>query len=253
MSPFIIFVIIHLLANMVYYATLFTLDIRTLKDGSRNGEEIVSLLEEEESEETFAPVPKSVVEDPDIGFRFAIPESSPAEFPVIEEADDSLQNPPQHVLFPLAEYMKENEICQSNTKGEDESVIPVAGIEESKESASISPLENEEKGFIDREEEDGLVTVKYTDMKSAPHKDELFDANSAFDASLRQPSYTITKMIEPSVSPFTRQQIMEANEIMESIKLSGNQHSRVPFSQIMCSQELREQYNLDTWDEVTRT
>lgn len=241
MSPFIIFAIVLTLGYVIYYGAMVATDLAA--QSKRQGDE-TETIDTGTEEDDFVHTAKSVYEDPDnggFGFTTDVPEE-PAQ--VIQEAEEE----PEEVPEPT------NETVEEETPAE-EAEEPLS--EGTAEETSDEPTDTDEPEVQEdpeaevEEDDDGLVTVEYTEQQEEK-KEELFDVNQAFDPSLTQPKFGVSQVIEPSASLETQQKANEVNNALESIERLGNQHKPLVLVNLLKNKELSEQHNIDTRDEVTK-
>jgi len=241
MSPFIIFAIVLTLGYVLYYGAMVATDLAA--QSKRQGDE-TETIDTGTEEDDFVHTAKSVYEDPDnggFGFTTDVPEETAQ---VILEAEEE----PEEVPEPTNETVEEETPAE-----EDEEPLSEGTAEET----SDEPTDTDEPEVQEapeqevEEDDDGLVTVEYTEQQEEK-KEELFDVNQAFDPSLTQPKFGVSQVIEPSASPETQQKANEVNNALESIERLGNQHKPLVLANLLKNKELSEQHNIDTRDEVTK-
>lgn len=229
------------LGYVIYYGAMVATDLAA--QSKRQGDE-TETIDTGTEEDDFVHTAKSVYEDPDnggFGFTTDVPEE-PAQ--VIQEAEEE----PEEVPEPT------NETVEEETPAE-EAEEPLS--EGTAEETSDEPTDTDEPEVQEapeqevEEDDDGLVTVEYTEQQEEK-KEELFDVNQAFDPSLTQPKFGVSQVIEPSASPETQQKANEVNNALESIERLGNQHKPLVLANLLKNKELSEQHNIDTRDEVTK-
>ena len=229
MSPFIIFAIVLTIANVLYYATIITMDLNAKSKKEGEHEETISASDTKDAEEY---APQTVLEDTKTG-GFSFLESTENNENSIEEVIESINTP---------------------TIADDDSRLDIAEILANTDgnnrqgSGDVEPSE-EHPDNVDNK--DSLNTTSaFLEVPPEEKEDEVFDESKAFNQDMAQPQYAVSSIIGNEKDAVLTQRIEEINQRLMDCPTERGLRNPIQLASEM--RENRENSNIDLKDEYTQ-
>lgn len=206
MTGFIIFAIVLTLAYVLYFAAMITTDLAALKKAAETEEENIDIGTISEEVDEFAS--QNVVEDPSTGgFNFVSSQHKEevaneiAEAEEDENDDDALRYDNDDLSESEAEHTSENQEQEPDDNEE-----PAEDLDEPE--PEDEPIDEESGGF---------EVHDFSEQEEEQPEQKAFKEDDAFDPSLRQKTYDVKNVFEPSASPELNGHANTVNAALESI------------------------------------
>lgn len=207
MTGFIIFAIVLTLAYVLYFAAMITTDLAALKKAAETEEENIDIGTTSEEVDEFAT--QNVVEDPSTGgFNFVSSQQKEEDVATeIAEAEEQL-NDDDALRYDNDDHSEATEEGKSEAQEQEseDNEDPTEDLDE--------PEPEEES--ID-EESGGFEVHDFSEQEEPEPEQNVFKEDDAFDPSLRQKTYDVKNVFEPTASPEVRGHANAVNAAMESI------------------------------------
>lgn len=207
MTGFIIFAIVLTLAYVLYFAAMITTDLAALKKAAETEEENIDIGTTSEEVDEFAT--QNVVEDPSTGgFNFVSSQQKEEDVATeIAEAEEQL-NDDDALRYDNDDHSEATEEGKSEAQEQEseDNEDPTEDLDE--------PEPEEES--ID-EESGGFEVHDFSEQEEPEPEQKVFKEDDAFDPSLRQKTYDVKNVFEPTASPEVRGHANTVNAAMESI------------------------------------
>lgn len=206
MTGFIIFAIVLTLAYVLYFAAMITTDLAALKKAAETEEENIDIGSANEEVDEFAT--QNVVEDPSTGgFNFVSSQQSEEEVATeIAEAEEQL-NDNDSLRYDDDNHSEAEEANSENQEQE---------IEDNEEPEDDLDEAEPDDEPID-EESGGFEVHDFSEQEEPEPEQKVFKEDDAFDPSLRQKTYDVKNVFEPSASPEVNGHANTVNAALESI------------------------------------
>ena len=260
MSPFLILFIVLTLGYILYYVGVMAMDVRAMSKKDAPTVETIPTEEQAEGneEEEEEQAPRTVVQDPNGGFHYTIPEKPSKTEEKEEDIAEAQETPAESVEEKTDEHPQEEKQPEQTEEAPQEE----ASTEDAEES-DVQPAEEPtsepdgtdagtEKEAEDEEEEEYpnivISTFKDEDPNDKPEP-EPFDANTAFDPDLARKPFGITAIIEPQTDPVVEQRTAKIKSSMIDINTKGNLFAPNAFSAAILNDA---EQNIVRHDEYTR-
>lgn len=207
MTGFIIFAIVLTLAYVLYFAALITTDLAALKKAAETEEENIDIGTTSEEVDEFAT--QNVVEDPSTGgFNFVSSQQKEETANAIAEAEEEENDNDYDAL----RYDNDD----SSESAEEKSENHEQESEDNEDPTEDLDEPEPEEESID-EESGGFEVHDFSEQEEPEPEQKVFKEDDAFDPSLRQKTYDVKNVFEPTASPEVRGHANTVNAAMESI------------------------------------
>lgn len=206
MTGFIIFAIVLTLAYVLYFAALITTDLAAMKKAAETEEENIDIGSTSDEVDEFAT--QNVVEDPSTGgFNFVSSQQKEETANEIAEAEEEV-NDDDALRYDNDDHSEATEEGKSEAQEQEseDNEDPTEDLDE--------PEPEEES--ID-EESGGFEVHDFSEQEEPEPEQKVFKEDDAFDPSLRQKTYDVKNVFEPTASPEVRGHANTVNAAMESI------------------------------------
>lgn len=248
MSAFALFVIILTCAYFFYNIAVIALDVKAMTKGEEEKVERISVSESQEESRTDNEeyTPRAVIEDTKTG-GFTLSYGHP------EEDDDVIAEAFEEPS-PDASETGDVQPNEPTTDGQAPSTVHEDSVDmgEKEEETHETAQQGEDHQPESADEEDipDLTVLPFKEESDAEEEEGVEEVNDAFDPTLSQPQYGITKMVEPDC-PEAKAHWDEVRNMMNSVHAKGNEYK--PFDIVRMINEKRDlYYKLQSTDETTK-
>ena len=211
MTGFIIFAIVLTLAYVLYFAAMITTDLAAMKKAAETEEENIDIGKANEEVDEFAT--QNVVEDPSTGgFNFVSSQQKEETANEIAEAEEAENDDPS--IYSGQAHDDNDDLSESEAEhtSENQEQEPEDNEEPAKDLDEPEPEEEP----ID-EESGGFEVHDFSEQEEPEPEQKAFKEDDAFDPSLRQKTYDVKNVFEPSASPEINGHANTVNAALESI------------------------------------
>lgn len=245
------YIIILSCACFFFYIALIALDVKAMTKGEEEKVERISVSDDQETDGTESEeyAPRAVIEDTKTGgFTLSYGQLSDDDENIAEEPEEPTPDYKESVDAQPNETVTDEQ-ASANPHGEADD----AHMEEEETQQADNQKEDSQNSQNEATTDDGipdLTVLPFKEENDGEEEEVVEDVNDAFDPSLSQPQYGITKMVEPDC-PEAKAHWEEVSRMMDSVHAKGNEYK--PFDIVRMINEKRDlYYKLQGNDETTK-